>query len=193
VPAHTEQEILDLLRETGAILDGHFILSSGKHAARYIQCAKLLQHPDIAERVCRTLAKRVEGLGPIDVVIGPALGGIIVAYELAEQLGVRGLFTERWEGETVLRRGFEIANGERVLIAEDVVTTGRSTLEVVDVVKENSGEVIGIACIVDRLPESAKLPYPLISALKLKIAAYDPTGCPLCRTGIPAVKPGSRA
>jgi len=192
VPAHTEQEILDLLRETGAVLNGHFILSSGKHAARYIQCAKLLQHPDIAERVCRTLAKRVKGLKPIDVVVGPALGGIIIAYELAEQLGVRGLFTERWEGKTALRRGFEIASHERVLIAEDVVTTGRSTLEVVDVVKESGGEVIGISCIVDRRPAGIELPYPIISAVKLEVAAYDPTDCPLCQTGIPAVKPGSR-
>ena len=190
--ARTEQGILDLLQETGAILDGHFILSSGKHAARYIQCAKLLQHPDTTKRVCRTLVKRVKGLRPIDAVVGPALGGIIVSYELARAFGVRGLFTERWEGKTVLRRGFEIASHERVLVAEDVVTTGRSTLEVIDVVKENDGEVIGIACLVDRRPAGIELPYPIISAVKLEIAAYDPTDCPLCQTGIPAVKPGSR-
>ena len=190
--AHSEQEVLDLLSKTGAVLDGHFVLSSGKHAGRYIQCAKLLQYPDKAERVCRTLAAKAEGFRPIDLVVGPALGGILVSYELARALGVRSLFTERWEGRTVLRRGFEIEPGERVLIAEDVVTTGRSTLEVVDEVKENDGEVVGIACIVDRRPAGFELPGPLVSALKLEIPIYEPSDCPLCRKGLPVNKLGSR-
>ena len=191
--AHTEQEMLTLLQETGAVLDGHFVLSSGKHAGRYIQCAKLLQHPDRAEWVCRALAERAEGIGPIDLVVGPALGGIVVSYELARAFQVRGLFTERWEGKTTLRRGFEIEAGERVLVAEDVVTTGRSTLEVVDLVKANGGEVVGIACIVDRRPAEVELPVPLASVLKLEIPVYEPNDCPLCREGLPVTKPGSRA
>jgi len=188
----TEGEVLEYLQATGAVLDGHFILSSGKHAARYIQCARLLQHPDSAHRVCLLLGERAQTFGPIDAVIGPALGGIIVAYELARVLSIRGLFTERQNGRMTLRRGFEIEKSERVLIVEDVVTTGGSSLEVADVVKQCGAEILGIACIVDRRPKGTELPLPLVSAIKLKIDAFEPEACPLCRQGIPAVKPGSR-
>ncbi len=190
--APTEREVLEALQTTGAVLDGHFILSSGKHAGRYIQCARLLQHPDLAHRVCQLLGARVQSFGPIDAVVGPALGGIIVAYELARVLGVRGLFTERRDGQMVLRRGFEIKAGERVLIAEDVVTTGRSSLEVADVLAKVNATILGIACIVDRTLNLGDLPFPVISAVRLEIDAFDPEDCPLCRKGLPAVKPGSR-
>ncbi len=190
--APTEREVLEALRATGAVLDGHFILSSGKHAGRYIQCARLLQHPDLAHRVCQLLAQHARSLGPIDAVVGPALGGIIVAYELARVLGVRGLFTERQDGQMALRRGFEISAGERVLIAEDVVTTGRSSLEVADVLTRVDVAILGIACIVDRTLYPGDLPFSVISAVRLEIDAFDPEDCPLCQKGVPAVKPGSR-
>jgi len=192
VAAPTEREVLEALHATGAVLDGHFILSSGKHAGRYIQCARLLQHPDLAHRVCQLLGERAQSFGPIDAVVGPALGGIMVAYELARVLGVRGLFTERQDGQMTLRRGFEIKEGERVLIAEDVVTTGRSSLEVADVLTKVDATILGIACIVDRALYVGDLPFPVISAVRLEIDAFDPEDCPLCRKGVPAVKPGSR-
>ena len=190
--APTEREVLDALQTTGAVLDGHFILSSGKHAAQYIQCARLLQHPDVAQRVCQLLGGRARSFDPIDAVVGPALGGIIVAYELARVLGVHGLFTERQNGRMTLRRGFEIKKGERVLIAEDVVTTGSSSLEVANVLMKCGATILGIACIVDRRRKDTELPLSLISAIRLKIDAFEPEVCPLCRQGIRAVKPGSR-
>ena len=190
--ALTEQEVLQALQTTGAVLDGHFILSSGKHAGRYVQCTRLLQHPDLAQRVCQLLGESAQSFGPIDAVVGPALGGVVVAYELARALGVRGLFTERQNGQMTLRRGFEIKEGERILIAEDVVTTGGSSLEVANVLTKCGATILGIACVVDRRPKDTELPLPLISALRLKIDAFEPVVCPLCRQGIPAVKPGSR-
>ncbi len=190
--ALTDKEVLELLVSTGAILDGHFLLSSGKHAARYIQCARLLQHPELAYQVCLTLQEKTELLGHIDVVIGPALGGVVIAYELARVLAVRGMFAERKEGTMTLRRGFQITEGERVLIAEDVVTTGRSSLEVAEVVRVHSAEVVGIACIVDRRPKESLLPFSVVSAARMQIPLYEPEDCPLCRRRIPLVKPGSR-
>ena len=190
--APTEREVLHALQATGAVLDGHFVLSSGRHTGRYVQCARLLQHPDLAQRVCLLLGERAQSFGPIDAVVGPALGGIVVAHELARALSVRGLFTERQNGQMTLRRGFEIEESERVLIAEDVVTTGGSSLEVANVLTKCGATILGIACIVDRRPEDTELPLPLISALRLKIDAFEPVVCPLCRQGIPAVKPGSR-
>ncbi|MEA1871424.1 MAG: orotate phosphoribosyltransferase [Candidatus Bipolaricaulota bacterium] len=189
----TDREVLELLVSTGAILDGHFLLSSGKHAARYIQCARLFQRPPLAHRVCVALAEKARNLGKIDAVIGPALGGIILAYELARVLGVRGMFTEREGGKMSLRRGFEIHRGERVLIAEDVVTTGRSSLEAADVLTEQEAEIVGIACVVDRRVAGEVMSLPIISATKMKIKLYEPGDCPLCRRGIPLVKPGSRS
>ncbi|MBN1859774.1 orotate phosphoribosyltransferase [Candidatus Bipolaricaulota bacterium] len=217
--------VAELLREAGALLEGHFVLSSGNHAGQYVQCARLLEDPRRAERVCRLLAERIRlsesesgsGSGPglrsgseierpslsdtdgaarpkiaVDSVIGPAIGGILVAYELARALGVRALFTERVEGGMSLRRGFALRSGERVWIAEDVVTTGRSSLEVADVVAAAGGEVAGIACIVDRSPETTALPFPIVSALKMSIEIFSPEACPLCALGRPVVKPGSR-
>jgi orotate phosphoribosyltransferase len=191
VAALTAEKTIELLRETGALLEGHFLLSSGLHSPRYVQCARFLQHPRHAERAGRALGEAVRGLGPVDVVVGPALGGILVAYELARAVGVRSLFTER-EGERMtLRRGLEIRAGERVLIAEDVVTTGRSSGEVAEVVTSHGATVIGVACLVDR--RAGDLPWPLVSLVQMEIPTYAPDACPLCRQGIPLVKPGSRA
>jgi len=191
VAALTEREILELFRKTGAILEGHFLLSSGLHSPKYVQCARLLQHPALAERVCRALAARAAALGPIDVVVGPALGGVIVAHELARALGVRGMFAEREAGKMTLRRGFEIVPSERVLVAEDVVTTGRSSLEVAELVTALGGTVVGAACLVDRRL-GGELPFSLVSLVKLAIEAFPPEECPLCRQGLPYTKPGSR-
>jgi len=193
VAALTEGEVLEMLKKTGALLDGHFLLSSGLHSARYIQCARLLQYPDQAARVGKALAERARLLGEVDVVVGPALGGIVVAHEVARALGVRAMFTERENTAMTLRRGFELRPGERVLIAEDVITTGRSSLEVAEVVQAQGGQAVGSACLVDRRGQERGLPWPGIALLKLHIENYPPEACPLCRQGAPLVKPGSRA
>ncbi len=190
----SNKEVEELLISVEAVLDGHFLLSSGKHAPRYVQCAKLLQHPELAEWVAKSLAERSEEFGKIDAVVGPALGGIVVSYEIARALRVRGMFSERdAEGNMTLRRGFEIAAGERILIVEDVVTTGGSSLEVARLVKEHGGVAVGIACIVDRRPEGTELPLSVIGAVRMQIPVYAPGNCPLCRRGIPYVKPGSKS
>ena len=186
------EEVMELLRATGALWEGHFLLSSGLHSSRYIQCARLLQYPWHAEAVGRALAELVQGFCA-DVVVGPALGGIIVAHELARALGVRALFAEREGEKLVLRRGFAIASGERVVIAEDVVTTGGSTLETAAVVAAHGGRVVAAASIVDRRgPAAQNLPFPLFSLVRLEIETYAPEACPLCQAGLPLRKPGSR-
>lgn len=184
-----ENKVLDILSEVGALLEGHFLLSSGRHSNRYCQCAKLLMYPDKAEKVLKVVANKIKDLD-IDVIVGPAMGGIIVAYELGRQLGKPAIFTERVDGTMTLRRGFEILPGQKVLISEDVVTTAKSSLEVAEVIKGLGGEVVGIACIVDR--SSKQTEYPLYSAVKLQIETYEKEECPLCKEGIPCVKPGSR-
>ena len=139
----------ELLKETGALLEGHFLLSSGKHSDGYVQCAKLLMYPDKAEKAIEIIAEKLKDID-FDIVVGPAMGGIIVSYELARQLGKPSIFVEREDGEMTLRRGFDIKPGQRVLITEDVVTTGKSSYEAIKVVEDNGGEVVGIACVVDR-------------------------------------------
>jgi len=181
--------VLELLKETEALLEGHFLLSSGRHSNRYVQCAKLLQYPDKAEAVIKTVVEKIKDLD-FDVVVGPAMGGIIVAYELGRQMKKPAIFTERENGVMTLRRGFEIKKGQKVLITEDVVTTGKSSLEVVELIKELGGIVVGIASIVDR--KSNEIPFPLYSAIKLEIENYDRDNCPLCKENIPYIKPGSR-
>ena len=181
--------VIEQLKESAALLEGHFLLSSGRHSNRYCQCAKLLQYPDKAEKVLKVVTDKVKELG-IDIVVGPAMGGIIVAYELGRQLGVPAIFTERENGEMTLRRGFEIKKGQKVLITEDVVTTGKSSLETIVVLKEMGAEIAGIACIVNRSTQS--LEYPIFEAIKLDIESWEPENCPLCKKGIPYLKPGSR-
>ena len=186
-----ENKIVDILVQCEALLEGHFLLSSGKHSNRYCQCAKLLQYPDKAAQVLEVVANKVKDLD-VDMLVGPAMGGIIVAYELARQLGKPGIFTERKDGVMTLTRGFEIKQGQRILITEDVVTTGKSTMEVVEVLRGLGAEVVGVCCIVDRRVENCALTLPVYSACKLEIESFDKEECPLCKKDIPYIKPGSR-
>ncbi len=183
------EEILSLFRESGALLEGHFLLSSGLHSPTYFQCALLLQHPDLAQGLCRELAHRFEGL-KVKVVLSPAIGGIIVGYELARVLGARAIFAERVAGKMRLRRGFQLQKGERAVVVEDVVTTGGSLQEVTRLVQETGGRVVGRGALVDR--SKGKADPALQSLVSLDIINYPPQDCPLCRKGIPLVKPGSR-
>jgi len=183
------KDIISLFRESGALLQGHFFLSSSMHSPTYFQCALLLQHPDLAQRLCRDLVHRFESLGA-QVVLSPAIGGIIVGYEVARALGVRAIFAERVEGRMRLRRGFEIKKGERAVVVEDVVTTGGSLQEVVRLVQEAGGKVVGIGALVDR--SGGRADPALNSLVSLDVVTYPPGDCPLCRKGIPLVKPGSR-
>ena len=181
--------VIDELKQSEALLEGHFLLSSGRHSDRYCQCAKLLQYPDRAERVISVITEQVKDL-PIDMVVGPAMGGIIVAYELGRQLGVPAIFTERVDNQMCLRRGFEVKPDQKLLITEDVVTTGKSSLETIEVLKSFGAEVIGVACLADR--SNGSFPYPIYSATKLNIQSWEAEECPLCKQGLPFVKPGSR-
>jgi orotate phosphoribosyltransferase len=188
----TENEILSVFRENSALLEGHFILSSGLHSDRYIQCALVLQHPKVAEQLCSELAGELSRLGA-SVVAAPALGGILVAHEVARALGVRAIFAERQEGNMVLRRGFSLEAGEPVLVVEDVMTTGLSTRETMKCVEEAGGKVVGAGALVDRSGGTTDLGVPRAALATLTIRNYNPAECPLCQAGIPAVKPGSRS
>jgi orotate phosphoribosyltransferase len=190
--------VVDLLRESGAMLEGHFLLSSGRHSDRYFQCARLLQYPDraaaaLADTAARIRADMAAGKIAVDAIVGPAMGGIIVAYELGRQLGLPAFFTERNEnGVMTLRRGFEAAPGLRVLIAEDVVTTGKSSGESAAALEDMGAEVTALACVVDRRARGTPIPWPVYAAAVLEAADWEKDACELCRKGIPAVKPGSR-
>ena len=187
-----ESEILKILREHSALLEGHFILSSGLHSDRYIQCALVLQHPMIAEQLGAELAARLKHLRA-HVVAAPALGGVIVAHEVARALGVRAIFTERQNGVMTLRRGFQLDPGEPTLVVEDVITTGGSTRETIACVEQSGGKVVGAGSLVDRSGGAADLGLPKASLLTVTVKNYDPADCPLCKSGNPAVKPGSRS
>lgn len=182
-------DVVEILKECGALLEGHFLLSSGKHSNRYCQCAKLLQYPDKSEKVISLVAEKVKELD-LDVIVGPAMGGITAAYELGRQLGIRAVFTERENNVMTLRRGFEIHSGEKILIMEDVVTTGKSSIETAEVLESLGGKVVGIGCVVDR--KSSQISLPIYSAIELEFETYDHDNCPLCRDGSKPVKPGSR-
>ncbi len=187
------QDNKQILKDCGAFLEGHFLLSSGRHSGAYCQMAKLQQYPDQCAAVMAAVAQTLRPLN-IDVVVGPAMGGIVYAYELGRQLGRRAIFTERVDNVMSLRRGFEIRPGERCLIAEDVVTTGVSSLETKAIIEAHGGVCVGIACVVDRTLASAPSPIPIVaSALKLELPNYEPDDCPLCREGkLPLVHLGSR-
>jgi len=187
----TEKEILGLFEKSGALLKGHFKLSSGLHSEKYLQCALILQYPDIAERLSKALANKFSA-EKIDVVIGPALGGVTLAYEAARALGVRGLFTERQNGKMVLRRGFSISRGEKVLVVEDVVTTGGSTKEVIDLVKSFGADVVGVGSIIDRSGAGIDFGAPFRSLAKVNVETFEEKDCLLCKKSIPVTKPGSR-
>lgn len=194
-------DILSILSDCEALLSGHFLLSSGKHSSQYFQCARLLQHPDQAATVLAPVADKIRSemaAGRLDanIIVGPAMGGIIVAYELGRQLDLPAIFTERNdEGIMTVRRGFEIKAGDRIIIAEDVVTTGKSTKETADELEKLGGTVVASICVVDRRPEAAPAPFswPLYPALRQPAEIWEPSECPLCKAGgEPPVKPGSR-
>ena len=187
----TEKEVIGIFEKYNALLSGHFKLSSGLHSAKYLQCALVLQDPELAEKLAIVIAEKVLGID-IDLVVGPALGGVTLAYEVARMLGVRGIFTERDEGKMTLRRGFSIKPGEKVLVVEDVVTTGLSTKEVMDVVKAHGGVVVAVASIIDRSEVVPDYGVKFVSLAKVKVDTYKPEDCPLCKSGSVAIKPGSR-
>jgi len=188
---NTDMMVIDTLKEVGALLEGHFLLSSGRHSDKYCQCAKLLQYPDKAEKVLKIVADKLKDVN-FDMVVGPAMGGVVVSYELARQTGKPGIFAERQDGNMTIRRGFEIKRGQKIIISEDVITTGKSFLEVADIIKSQGGEIVGICCIVDRRAEGVEIEYPLYSAVKLEVKSFEKENCPLCKEGIPYIKPGSR-
>jgi orotate phosphoribosyltransferase len=187
-----EADLLDLMSELGALLRGHFLLSSGRHSDTYFQCARLLQFPELARELGAALGQRFDGV-TLDLVVSPALGGIVIGHEVARAIGRRFVFTERQNGEMTLRRGFTIEPKERVLIVEDVVTRGTSLREVIDVVEKEGGVVAGLGAIVDRTGHDVQLPLPLEAFARVEVATYEPDHCPLCQAGEPLVKPGSRS
>ena len=179
-----------MFRASNALLEGHFQLTSGLHSPHYFQCAKVLQYPANAGRLCNEIVQKFRD-NPPQVVVAPALGGIVVGQEVARQCNARSIFTERKEGARELRRGFEIHAGERVLVCEDVVTTGGSVQEVVDIVARSGGELVGVAAIVDRSGGKAQFKN-FHAAFSMDVVTYKPESCPLCSKGIPVEKPGSR-
>jgi len=187
----TQDEVLDLYQKTGALLTGHFLLSSGLHSERYLQSALVLQQPDSATRLCAALAEHFRN-STIEAVIAPALGGVFVSHETARALGVRALFAERVNGELTLRRGFTIKPGERILVVEDVITTGKSTRETIEVVKKAGGVVVAAASLVDRSGGKAELGVPYKALVTLEVPSFTAEECPLCKAGSAPIKPGSR-
>jgi len=187
----TPDQVLDIYKKTGALLSGHFLLSSGLHSDRYLQSALVLQQPDIAAKLCSALAENFKNFN-INVVIAPALGGVFVSHETARALGVRALFAERINGELTLRRGFSIKPGERVLVVEDVITTGKSTKETIEVAKKEGGVVVAAGSLVDRSNGRVDLGVMFKSLVTLDVPSYAPEACPLCKSGSTPIKPGSR-
>jgi orotate phosphoribosyltransferase len=184
--------VLDVFRKSGALLEGHFRLSSGLHSDRYLQSALVLQFPDLASALGEAVAERTKHL-QASAVMSPALGGIVIGQEVGRALGVRALFAERQDGALTLRRGFTLSPSERVLIVEDVITTGGSTRETVAVAAAAGAQVVGAAAIIDRGSDPARLDLPLYALVQLEVPAYPPDACPLCARRVPLTKPGSRS
>lgn len=187
----TEEEVLELFEKSGALLKGHFKLSSGLHSERYLQCALVLQHPGMAEKLAKAIANNFSEDKP-NVVIGPALGGVTLAYEVARAIGSRGIFAERQDGQMALRRGFAISKGEKALVVEDVVTTGGSIKEVIDLIKSYGADVVGVGSIIDRSGAEIDFGAPFRSLARVNIETFKEEDCPLCKKNIPVTKPGSR-
>ena len=183
--------VLDIFRRSGALLEGHFKLTSGLHSERYLQSALVLQYPELAEALGAELAARTRHLQPT-AVLSPALGGIVIGQEVARALGVRALFAERQEGALTLRRGFTLSDADRVLVVEDVLTTGGSTRETAAIAQAHGAQVVAAAVIVDRGADPARLNLPLQALVQLQVPTYQPEMCPLCAAKVPVVKPGSR-
>ena len=195
-----QDRILQHFRDTDALLDGHFVLSSGLHSPSYLQCARALQYPYDASNYGHSIAAAAvedmtkKGIEPqhIKTVVSPAIGGLVIGYEVAKALNVRFIWTERKEGVMSLRRGFKISKGEKMFVVEDVITTGGSVRECIEVLEENGADVLAGASIIDRSGGKTDIGVPRISLVELDVPSYDPADCPLCTQNIPAVKPGSR-
>lgn len=190
----TRDEVLDIFREAGALLEGHFILSSGRRSAFFIQKFRVFEDPARTEKVCAALAAKVRArFGRIDVVVAPAIGGIVPGYEIARALGARSIFVEREDGAFQLRRGFEIRPGEKVLVVEDIVTTGLSVRECLNSLADQPGDILGVACLIDRSGGKADLGAPLVALCEFAVPDYDPRELPPELAALPPTKPGSRA
>lgn len=187
----TESEIRQLLIDTGAIMEGHFLLTSGLHSPLYVEKFQVLQYPAHTEKLCKALAAHFKD-DNVELVIGPVTGGILLAHEVGKSLGTRAIFTERENGKMTLRRGFVIKPGERVLIVEDIVTTGGSVQEVIDVVREHGGHIVGVGMLVDRSGGKTDFGIPAKALLQLDVTTYQPDKCPLCQQGVAMTKRGSR-
>ena len=189
----TDNETKDLLKETEALMEGHFILSSGLRSDKYVQCAKLLMHPQKAERICKSLADKIKSSKIVfDVVVSPAIGGILAGYEVARHLAVPSFFTERVDGKFTFRRGFQLDKYKNVLIVEDVITTGKSSLECAATIQEFGGVIAGYACIIDRSGDKLLIKDKIISQIKLEIPSFAPDNMPDKLKNIKPIKPGSR-
>jgi len=189
----TQERALEIFKEAGVLLEGHFKLTSGRHSNRYLQCAKLFRNTKYSEELCAALAEKFRN-DRVEVVIGPAMGAVQMAYEVSRALGCENFFTERGEdGKMSLRRGFAVHPGQRVLVVEDVVTTGGSVREVIDLVRQCGGVIVGVGSIVDRTGGKIDFGVPYQAAVSLEVESWEPENCPLCKAGAPApVKPGSR-
>lgn len=184
---------LELLKKSDALLEGHFLLSSGKHSDRYIQCAKLIQHPEYCQEVAEIIGQKLKEANiDVDLCVGPAMGGVIISYEVARALGLNAIFTERVDNVMTLRRGFDIKEGSKVIIVEDVITTGKSSFETVEVIRSYGAEVVALTSIVNRSELDEINGLPVISATKLDVKTWDPDDIPEHLKDIPAIKPGSR-
>jgi orotate phosphoribosyltransferase len=183
-------EVLQIFRDTGALLEGHFVLRSGLHSRQYFQCALALQQMPIVEKLGAELARQARSLGAATVV-SPAMGGLVLGQEVARQLGLRFIFVEKDQGKLVLRRGFKIAAGENILVVEDVVTKGGRVQETIDIVRAHSGRVVGVAMAVDRSGGAVNFAVPMLSLISLQVETFDPNNLPADLAAVPAVKPGS--
>jgi orotate phosphoribosyltransferase len=183
--------ILEIFQQTNALLNGHFLLTSGRHSNQYFQCAQVLKYPLHNATICGLIADYFNDI-EIDIVISPAIGGIVVGQEVARQLGKISIFAEREDKVLTLRRGFQIEEGKKYLVCEDVVTTGGSVFEVIEIIKRGGGIVVGVGYIVDRSNNKVQFGVPQFSTLQLEVVSYSPEECPLCKQNIPAIKPGSR-
>jgi orotate phosphoribosyltransferase len=189
----TDQQVLDEFRAADALLEGHFILSSGRHSPVFLQKMRVFQYPDRTERLCRSLADRIrDRFGAVDLIVSPAMGGIIPGYETARALGCPAVFVEREEGEFRLRRGFRIPDGARIVMVEDIVTTGLSSRECIAAIRRHSGNLLGAACLIDRSNGRADVGVPLVTLVTLDVPDYAPDDLPASLAALPAEKPGSR-
>lgn len=188
----TKERAYEILKEAGVLLEGHFLLTSGRHSNRYLQCARIFRNTRYSEELCAALAEKFRDAG-VDIVIGPALGAVQMAYEVSRALGCENFFAEREDGAMTLRRGFAIQPGQRVLVVEDVVTTGGSVREVLEIVRQADGVIVGVGSIVDRTGGRIDFGVPFHSVVSMEVESWEPGECPLCKAGAPApYKPGSR-